>query len=202
MSSRCNHHECQIDPSARVAGAQIGRGTRIWSDVHILPGARIGERCNIGEGCFIESDVSLGNGVVLKTGISVWERVTLEDYVFVGPEVAFTNDRYPRANPDFRTGAKGWERTVVRQNATICANATLVCGIEIGEWTVVAAGAVVTKSIPAYQLWLGNPARFYRHVCMCGRPLSETLTCLCGRRYMMDAQHVVPCKASHRMVAP
>ena len=175
-------------PGARVDSAQIGEGTRIWAGAHVLAGARLGRNCNIGEGCFIENDVEIGDGVVIKNGVCVWERVRLGNHVFIGPEVTFTNDPYPRAHPAFRTGRSGWCPTVVLEGATIGANATVVCGTTIGRWAVVAAGAVVTTDVPANEFWVGIPARRLGWACPCGRRLhDQALQCVCGLAFRVSA---------------
>ena len=174
-----------IHPNAVVETDRIGEGTRIWAGAHVIKGAEIGPDCNIGEGVFIEGDVRLGRGVVVKNGVAIWSRVVIEDYVFVGPSAVFTNDLVPRAHPAYKTGPAGWLPTLVRTGASLGANATIVCGVEIGPWAMVGAGAVVTRSVPAHQLWTGNPAAFRKHVCHCGRALPPDLACVCGHRYRL-----------------
>jgi UDP-2-acetamido-3-amino-2,3-dideoxy-glucuronate N-acetyltransferase len=136
-------------------GAAIGAGTKVWHLAHIRSTARVGANCVIGRNVYVDADVVVGDLVKIQNNVSVYKGVTIEDEVFVGPCVVFTNDLRPRAqNPD-------WEitPTLVRRGASIGANATLVCGIEIGEYAMVAAGAVVTKDVAPYQLVAGNPAR-------------------------------------------
>jgi acetyltransferase-like isoleucine patch superfamily enzyme len=159
----------------------VGRGTRIWGFAHVMHGAVVGIDCNICGHCFIESGARLGDRVVVKNGVQVWSGVTLEDDVFVGPNATFTNDPRPRA-------ARPREEVVllatrVAERATIGANATIVCGIEIGAAAFVAAGAVVTRSVPAHALVAGSPATRRAWVCDCALPLGEDLACACGRRY-------------------
>lgn len=144
-----------IHPSADVQTTSVGDGTRIWQNVVILPRAKIGSNCNICAGCFIENDVVLGNNVTVKNGVSLFDGVELEDDVFIGPNATFTNDPMPRSG---HRPAK-FLRTVVRRNASIGANATLLPGITIGEGAFVAAGSVVTRDVPAGALVMGNPAR-------------------------------------------
>ncbi|MBF0486159.1 MAG: N-acetyltransferase [Candidatus Omnitrophica bacterium] len=135
--------------------AVIGEGTRIWAFVNIQSNVKIGANCNICDCSFIERGASLGNGVTIKNGVSVFEGVTLEDDVFVGPNVTFVNDRYPRShNANWKL-----EAVVVRKGASLGANATILCGVEIGEYAVVGAGSVVTKNVPSYAIVAGNPAR-------------------------------------------
>ncbi len=172
-----------IHPLACVETKSIGATTRVWAGTHVMPGAKIGDECNIGEGCYIENDVTIGRGVVIKNHVAIWDRITIEDYAFIGPGVVFTNDREPRAHPDYRTGVARWEGTAVRTGASLGANSTIICGIEIGAWAMIGAGSVVTKNVPAYELWLGNPARFQSYVCMCGKKLNASYACSCGETY-------------------
>lgn len=138
--------------------AIIPENTNIWQFCVVLPQARIGSNCNICSHCFIENNVVIGNNVTIKCGVQLWDGVTLEDDVFIGSNVTFTNDRYPRSRNE------KWmlEKTVVRRGASIGAGAVILCGIEIGEKAMIGAGSVVTKNVPAGELWLGNPARFVR----------------------------------------
>jgi acetyltransferase-like isoleucine patch superfamily enzyme len=163
-------------PAALVDGAKVGAGTRIWAFAHVLEGVRIGRNCNLGDHCFVEGGARIGNGVTIKNGVQVWEGVDIRDGVFVGPSVAFTNDRAPRsprsAVAAARYRSKGWlERTVIEEGASLGANATILCGIRIGKCAMVAAGAVVTCSVPAHGLVAGVPARLIGWVCACGARL-------------------------------
>jgi acetyltransferase-like isoleucine patch superfamily enzyme len=145
-----------VHPSAEVEeGAHIGAGTKIWHIGHIRRDARIGENCVLGRNVFVDFEVEIGDGVKIQNNVSVYHGVTIEDEVFVGPCAVFTNDLRPRAqNPD-------WEitPTVIRRGASIGANATIICGIEVGSYAMIAAGSVVTKTVAPYQLVAGNPAR-------------------------------------------
>jgi acetyltransferase-like isoleucine patch superfamily enzyme len=182
-----------IHPTALVDSDQIGDGTRIWAYAHILGGARIGRECNIGDHCFVEGGVAIGDCVTIKNGNMIWEGVTLEDGVFVGPHVFFTNDRYPRSQRYFGSLSRfrhkeGWlTPTRVRRGASLGAGAVVVPGVTIGEFALVAAGAVVTRDVPAYALVMGNPARQRGWVCRCGLPLRfdghEAVCADCGERY-------------------
>lgn len=146
---------CQIHPSAEVKTHAVGDGTRIWQHVVILPGARIGRDCNICLNCFIENDVTIGDGVTIKTAAQLCDGVTVEDGVFIGPSVVFTNDRHPRSgNRNFKL-----ERTVVKRGAVIGAGAIVIGGVTIGEAAVVGAGSVVTSDIPKGATVVGTPAR-------------------------------------------
>ena len=140
--------------------APVPDSTRVWQFCVILPNAKIGEDCNICSHCFIENDVIIGNRVTIKSGIQLWDGLRVEDDVFIGPNVSFTNDKYPRS----KQYPQQFEQTVLRKGASIGAGAVLVCGIEIGEMAMVGAGSVVTKSVPAGELWAGNPAGFIRKI--------------------------------------
>ncbi len=156
-----------IHPTAVVEeGVEIGEGTRIWHFVHVRKGAKIGRNCNIGKGVYIDAGVEIGNNVKIQNFVSVYRGVKVEDDVFLGPHATLTNDLYPRA---FN---KEWEiiPTLIKKGASIGANATVVCGVTIGEYSMVGAGAVVTKDVPPHGLVLGNPARLKGFVCYCGRP--------------------------------
>lgn len=145
-----------VHPTADVEeGAQIGDGTKVWHLAHVRSTARIGSGCVIGRNVYVDSNVVIGDLCKVQNNVSVYQGVTLEDEVFVGPCAVFTNDFRPRAqNPDWQITP-----TVVRRGASIGANATLVCGIEVGEYAMIAAGSVVTRDVAPYQLVAGNPAR-------------------------------------------
>jgi UDP-2-acetamido-3-amino-2,3-dideoxy-glucuronate N-acetyltransferase len=147
-----------IHPSSDVQSKQVGEGTRIWQYVVILPGAVIGRDGNICSHCFIENNVVVGDRVTVKCGVQLWDGVTLEDDVFVGPNATFTNDRHPRS----RTPGYDMLKTLVRKGASIGANATILPGITIGAGATVGAGAVVTKDVPDGVTVIGNPARIFR----------------------------------------
>ena len=168
-------------PNSLVESENIGDGTRIWAFAHVMSGANIGERCNLCDHTFVESYAVLGNNVTVKNGVSIWDGVTLEDDVFVGPCVAFTNDLTPRAEVK-KTPAQ-LTTTRVRKGASLGANTTVVCGITVGRYAFAGAGAVLTKDVPDYALVLGNPARVVGYMCECGARLPEHLTCGCGRAY-------------------
>jgi acetyltransferase-like isoleucine patch superfamily enzyme len=145
-----------VHPTADVEeGARLGAGTRIWHLAHLRSTARVGANCVIGRNVYVDAGVTIGDFVKIQNNVSVYQGVTLEDEVFVGPCAVFTNDLRPRAqNPQWRITP-----TTVRRGASIGANATLVCGVEIGEYAMIAAGAVVTHDVAPYQLVAGNPAR-------------------------------------------
>ncbi|MDW3681730.1 acyltransferase [Cupriavidus ulmosensis] len=168
-------------------GAEIGEGTRIWHWVHISGGARIGERCSFGQNVYIGNDVTIGNNVKVQNNVSIYDAVTLEDDVFCGPSMVFTNVNNPRSHVSRKDE---YRRTVVRRGASIGANATVVCGHEVGEFAFVGAGAVVTRDIPAYALVVGSPAKRIGWICQCGERLPDTTgahTCEhCGAQYQLE----------------
>ena len=177
-------------------GATIGKGTKIWHFSHIMSNCQIGENCNIGQNVVISPEVILGNQVKVQNNVSVYTGVTCDDDVFLGPSCVFTNDLTPRAK--YPKGGDGYKRTVVRRGASIGANATIVCGHEIGAWAMVGSGAVVTSDVPPHALVLGVPARQRGWACECGAVLSEDLACsACGRTYaqsdegLKEVQHGV-----------
>lgn len=172
-------HETSIVDS----GAEIGEGTKIWHFCHIQSGASVGKNCTLGQNVNISNNVKIGDGCKIQNNVSVYEGVELEDYVFCGPSMVFTNDLTPRAK--YPKGSAGYKRTIVRTGTTIGANATIVCGCEIGKWAMIAAGAVVTKNVKEHALMAGMPARQIGWVCQCGEPLGEDLVCKkCNRKYI------------------
>ena len=171
-------------------GAKVGSGTKIWHFSHVMSGAEIGRDCSIGQNVLVAKDVKVGNRVKIQNNVSLYEGVELEDYVFCGPSMVFTNVKTPRsAFP--RNTAEDYVKTLVKKGASIGANATIVCGTTLGEWCFVAAGAVVTKDVQPYALVAGVPARRIGWACMCGIPLPKqgpTLKCTdCGRVYKESA---------------
>lgn len=167
-----------VHPTALVESEAVGSGTRVWAYAHVLRNAQVGENCNIGDHAFVESGAVVGNNVTLKNHVCVWEGVTLEDDVFVGPHVAFTNDRYPRSPRMAEVRGRYADKnawlvtTVVEQGCSIGANATIVCGVRLGRYSVIAAGAIVTKDVEPFALMMGAPARRVGTVCVCGEPLA------------------------------
>ena len=176
----------RIHPTADVSkAAKVGDGTQIWHEAQIREGARIGRHCRIGKGVYIDANVRVGDNCKLQNRVSVYQGVTIGDRVFVGPHACFTNDQIPRAartdwkKHDLADRGVEWEivPTVVEDGASIGANATILCGITIGEAAMVGAGAVVTKDVPPYALVYGNPAKIHGYVCDCGRKLDAKLYC-------------------------
>ncbi|GIX49590.1 MAG: hypothetical protein KatS3mg131_3801 [Candidatus Tectimicrobiota bacterium] len=182
-----------VHPSAFIdEDVVIGEGTKIWHVSHILRGSRLGRECNIGQNVVIGPNVTIGNRVKIQNNVSVYEGVTLEDEVFCGPSMVFTNVLNPRSAVPRRHQLRP---TLVKRGASLGANCTVVCGVTIGEYAFVAAGAVVTRDVPPYALVVGAPARVRGWVCACGEKLhwsGEQATCGCGRRYVKTASGVHP----------
>ncbi len=176
-----------IHPTSLVETQRIGHGTRIWAFAHVMPDVSIGTSCNIGDHCFVESGAVIGNDVTIKNGNMIWAGVALEDGVFVGPGVSFTNDLYPRS-PRLPQAKERYEDdawlapTRVAQGASLGSGAIVLAGVTIGSFSMVGAGAIVTKDVLPYALVIGNPARVVGWVCQCGQPLRfEEDQTSCGR---------------------
>lgn len=170
------------DSSFIDENVDIGDGTKIWHFSHVLSGAHIGMNCSLGQNVNIGNNVKIGNGCKIQNNVSIYEGVELEDYVFCGPSMVFTNDLTPRAK--YPKGQGGYLKTLLHTGASVGANATVVCGHELGRWSMVAAGAVVTKNVKAHALVAGVPAKRIGWVCECGAVLREDLKCLqCNRQY-------------------
>jgi UDP-2-acetamido-3-amino-2,3-dideoxy-glucuronate N-acetyltransferase len=168
---------------------EIGEGTKIWHFSHILKNSRIGRRCVIGQNVVIGPNVTIGDNVKIQNNVSIYDGVTLEDDVFCGPSMVFTNVINPRAHVSRK---EEFRPTLVRRGASLGANCTIVCGITIGEYAFIGAGAVVTKSVPSFALVIGNPARFHGWMCRCGEKLDAregTVTCKCGDVYEISTNH-------------
>ncbi len=174
-------------PTAIVESDKVGEGCRIWHFVHVRELAEIGNNCNIGKSVYIDTEVKIGNNVKIQNFVSIYKGVEIQDDVFVGPSVVFTNDIYPRAFI--------WEndkiiKTIVKKGSSIGANSTIICGVTVGEYAMVGGGSVVTKDVPPYGLVFGNPARLKGFVCECGRKLNKIIDnneenivyeCECGK---------------------
>ena len=165
-------------------GCTIGEGTKIWHFSHIMKGCTIGPKCNIGQNVVISPDVILGQGVKIQNNVSVYTGVVCEDGVFLGPSCVFTNVINPRS---FIERKDEYRKTTVKKGASIGANATIVCGHDIGRYAFVGAGSVVTKNVPDYAMVYGTPARIHGYVCQCGAKLqfTDNVACCaaCGKKY-------------------
>jgi UDP-2-acetamido-3-amino-2,3-dideoxy-glucuronate N-acetyltransferase len=168
----------------------LGQGTKIWHFCHVMSGARIGKHCTVGQNVFIGRNARIGDGCKIQNNVSVYEGVTLEENVFCGPSMVFTNDVNPRAA--FAKGRERFVKTLVKRGCTIGANATIGCGITLGEHSFVGAGAVVTKDVPAYAMVYGIPAKVQGWVCECGERLrfeAQHARCAqCGRQYRPESK--------------
>ncbi|MDQ1352768.1 MAG: UDP-2-acetamido-3-amino-2,3-dideoxy-glucuronate N-acetyltransferase [Acidobacteriota bacterium] len=180
---------------------EIDEGTKIWHFSHIQGGTRIGKKCSLGQNVNVANNVTIGNNVKIQNNVSVYEGVELEDYVFCGPSMVFTNILNPRSEFPQR-GAEYYIKTLVKKSASLGANSTIVCGTTIGKYAFVGAGAVVTKDVPDYGLVMGNPARLKGWYCACGTKLGltvdpkseETGACpKCQRKYMKKGLQVEEC---------
>jgi UDP-2-acetamido-3-amino-2,3-dideoxy-glucuronate N-acetyltransferase len=195
-----------VHPSSYIdEGAEIGAGTKIWHFCHVMVGARIGERCNIGQNVVVSPQVVVGNNVKIQNNVSLYTGVIVEDDVFLGPSMVFTNVVNPRSHvsrkDEYRT-------THVCRGASIGANATVVCGVTLGRYCFVGAGSVVTKDVPDYALVYGSPARLHGWMCQCGIQIMfqvasedglEMATCpACGDRYAKRSQVVTPISLESR----
>ena len=192
-----------IHPSAIIdEGAQLGDGTRVWHFVHVSAGARIGANCSLGQGVYVGNDVVIGDNVKIQNNVSVYDAVTLEDDVFCGPSMVFTNVHNPRSAVPRKSE---YRRTLVKRGATLGANCTIVCGTTIGEHAFVGAGAVVTRDVPAYALVVGVPARRIGWMSCHGERLDlpvsgqgEALFATCpatGERYRLEGDTLTRCSS-------
>ncbi|MEO5339198.1 MAG: N-acetyltransferase [Magnetococcus sp. MYC-9] len=169
MDDSCGPLDTFIHPSAEVAeDVTIGPGSKIWHYCQLMPGCRIGAHCKLGKGVYVDAGVRIGDRVKIQNGISIYRGVEIEDDVLLGPHMVFTNDLFPRAFNDHYELLP----TIVQRGASVGANATIVCGVSLGSYCMIGAGAVVTMDIPDHALVVGNPARIIGHVCMCGSRLN------------------------------
>jgi UDP-2-acetamido-3-amino-2,3-dideoxy-glucuronate N-acetyltransferase len=183
MANYFAHESAYVDE-----GAEVGDGSKIWHFCHVMPGSRIGRHCNIGQNVVISPGVTIGNNVKIQNNVSVYTGVILEDDVFCGPSMVFTNVINPRSHVSRKDE---YRQTLVRRGATLGANSTIVCGHTVGRYAFVGAGSVVTKDVPDYALVVGNPGRIVGWMCQCGVKLAasaqppEKATCAsCGTTYV------------------
>jgi UDP-2-acetamido-3-amino-2,3-dideoxy-glucuronate N-acetyltransferase len=167
--------------------AEIGEGTQIWHFSHIMSGAKIGKNCIIGQNVFVSRGAILGNNIKVQNNVSIYDRVVLEDDVFCGPSMVFTNVFNPRS---FISRKKEFRQTLVKKGATIGANATIVCGNTVGHYALIGAGSVVTKDVPDYALVYGNPGKVMGWVCQCAVEIAfrtdKAICKACGKKYKKD----------------
>ncbi len=183
----------QMHDQAIVETEHVGEGTRIWAFAHILKDAIIGKNCNICDHTFIEGNVIIADNVTVKSGVYLWDGVRVEDNVFIGPHATFTNDMRPRS----QVYPTEFVKTHIQKGASIGANATVICGITVGQWAIVGAGSVVTKNVPDHALVYGVPAKVHGYVCECCQDLifkDSSAECVCGKSYKVDKNGVTKTK--------
>lgn len=179
-----------VHPRALCESRHVGRETRIWAFAQVMRGAVLGRQCNVGGHVFVEAGARIGDRVTIKNHALIWDGVTIEDDVFVGPGVAFTNDRYPRSPrmpglaEHYRDKRNWLEPTRVCRGASLGARCVVICGVTVGAFATVGAGAVVTRDVPAHAIVAGHPARQVGWACVCGQALGRSLACeRCGRTF-------------------
>jgi UDP-2-acetamido-3-amino-2,3-dideoxy-glucuronate N-acetyltransferase len=170
-----------IHPTSDVKTKHIGVNTYIWQYCVILEKAIIGDNCNINFNVFIENDVTVGNNVTIKSGVQLWNGVDVEDDVFIGPNVTFTNNLIPRSKVYLKEDIK----TIIKKGASIGANSTIIAGVSIGKYALIGAGSVVTKNIPDYSVWYGNPAKQHGYVTKEGVLLNNSFVSKNGEQYIL-----------------
>lgn len=194
MSAPMIHESAYVDQ-----GAVVGPGTRIWHFCHVMPGAVIGARCSLGQNVVVMNGTRLGDNVKVQNNVSIYEGVEIEDDVFCGPSMVFTNVVNPRSHVSRKDE---YRRTLVRRGASIGANATIVCGVTLGEYCLIGAGAVVTKDVPAYALMVGVPARRSGWACACGvlltGPGPEYRCAECAATYLAADDRLTPTGQGHQ----
>lgn len=176
-----------IHSTAEVHTKNIGKGTSIWQYCVVLKDAEIGQNCNINFNVFIENDVIIGNYVTIKPGVQIWDGLRIEDYVFIGPNVTFTNDLVPRS----KQYPEEFEKTYVLNGASIGANATILSGLSIGKYALIGAGSVITKNVPPYTIWYGNPAKQKGYITKDGNILNMKLLDKENNQYKLINQEPV-----------
>lgn len=182
-----NESSIFVHERALCESTDLGPGTRVWAFAHVMKGAVIGADCNICDHAFIETGAVLGDRVTVKNNVLVWDKVTVEDDVFLGPNVVLTNDHIPRVK--HKNAPDQFLATLIREGASIGANATVICGVTIGRNAFIGAGAVVVHDVPAHALVVGNPARQLGWMCECGGRLGEELRCPeCSRKYEREGE--------------
>ena len=185
MAKAFIHESAYVDD-----GATIGDGTKVWHFCHVMGGAVIGERCSLGQNVVVMNGVRIGNNVKIQNNVSVYEGVELEDDVFCGPSMVFTNVINPRSHVSRKSE---YRRTAVGRGATIGANATIICGVTLGEYAFIGAGSVITRDVSAYALMVGVPARRTGWMCQCGERLPDkdpNLCAVCGTRYQLSGNEL------------
>ena len=186
--SKSENKKIFIHPTADVKSGNIGNGTSIWQFCVVLNNAVIGKNCNLNFNVFVENDVIIGDNVTIKSGVQIWDGLRIENNVFISPNVAFTNDITPRS----KQYPKRFLSTTIKEGASIGANSTIVGGISIGKYSMIGAGSVVTKCIPDFNLWYGNPATFKAFICKCGKKLDTNLICtLCNKQYTLTDGKII-----------